>query len=350
MNTNRTFLCFSLLFWSAVILALLAGPSVAFAADRHDIIDSAQGKMVKIYGAGGVKRVEEYQSGFFISADGLILTAFTPALDTEDLRCVLSDGAHFDAKLQCVDPVLELALLKIDRADTPFWDLNEAAKALKDQNLRGTRILVISNLFGIAIGNEANSVQAGLLAGDISLEAKQGAFPSRYKGKAYALDVITSNPGEAGGVVLSETTGQLLGVVGKELQHARTKAWLNFAIPVDVVAKSVTNMLQGVTPTEESYKEERKKPQKAVTLEMLGLALVPELFEKTPPYLDRVTPDSPAAKADLQPDDMVLYVNGKLVHSVADVLTELEYADVADPVKLTVLRQEEILEKELKVR
>ncbi|MDO4628798.1 MAG: trypsin-like peptidase domain-containing protein, partial [Planctomycetia bacterium] len=56
-----------------------------------------QPKMVKIYGVGGFAEMEEYQTGVFISADGMILTAFSPVLNTDELECVLYDGSRYTA-------------------------------------------------------------------------------------------------------------------------------------------------------------------------------------------------------------------------------------------------------------
>ena len=47
------------------------------------MIDQAQTKMVKIYGAGGFRGMEGYQSGFLISAEGHVLTALSYVLDTD---------------------------------------------------------------------------------------------------------------------------------------------------------------------------------------------------------------------------------------------------------------------------
>jgi len=81
-----------------------------------------------------------------------------------------------------------------------------------------------------------------------------------------------------------------------------------------------------------------------MTLALLGLTLVPDVLQKTPPFVDNVRSGSPAAAAGLKPDDLVLYVNDDIVHSVKMLLEELEYIDRRDEVKVTVLRGEELAE------
>ena len=77
--------------------------------------NTVQSKMVKIYGAGGLKGLEAYQSGFLISGDGHILTVWSYVLDTDYITIVLDDGRKFEGKIIGADPRLEMAILKIDR-------------------------------------------------------------------------------------------------------------------------------------------------------------------------------------------------------------------------------------------
>jgi serine protease Do len=77
---------------------------------------------------------------------------------------------------------------------------------------------------------------------------------------------------------------------------------------------------------------------------MLGIVLVPDVVERTPPYVDDVRPAGPAAAAGLRSDDLVLMVNDRLVQSQKALRSELEYVDYEDEVKLTVLRGQELVE------
>ena len=58
-------------------------PAAAGVAPHDDAIDQAQPKMVKIYGAGGFRGLEAYQSGILISPEGHILTVLSHVLDTD---------------------------------------------------------------------------------------------------------------------------------------------------------------------------------------------------------------------------------------------------------------------------
>ena len=161
-------------FVALLILALLfyGNTAAAAAPSLARVIDQAQTKIVKIYGAGGFRGMEGYQSGFLISAEGHVLTALSYVLDTDRITVTLNDGRHYDAKLLGGDPRLEVAVLKIEAANLPHFDLAKAVPLTA-----GTRILALSNLFNVAMGDEPASVQSGTVR--CSRAWKAGAAFSR---------------------------------------------------------------------------------------------------------------------------------------------------------------------------
>ena len=84
------------------------------AADFSVISAGVQPKMVKVYGAGGLRGLEGYQSGFLISDQGHILTVWSYVLDTDYITVTLDDGRKFEGEIVGADPRLEVAVLKID--------------------------------------------------------------------------------------------------------------------------------------------------------------------------------------------------------------------------------------------
>ncbi len=327
--------------WLAVVAAAAAGPSTPCAdvAGRslvHAAIAATQPKVVKLYGAGGLRGLESYQTGILISAEGHILTAWSTVLDTDELTAVLYDGRRFEAKLLGADPRLEIAVLKIDGRDLPFFDLAQAVEVDP-----GTRILAVSNLFNVASGEEPASVQRGTVAAKVRLEARRGVFQSPYTGPVYVLDVVTNNPGSAGGAVVT-WRGELIGMLGKELRNALNNTWLNYAVPIGALRESVEAIRAGKPLARPA--EEGKKPARPLSCALLGLVLVPDVLERTPPFVDAVRPGSPAQRAGIRPDDLILLVGDRLVPSCKAVHKELENIDQDQPVKITVLRLQQLME------
>jgi S1-C subfamily serine protease len=108
----------------AALLPCLAGASADEPAPQA-VIAAAARKVVKLYGAGGLRGLEAYQSGILVSPDGRILTVASTVLDSERLDCVLDDGRRYEARLVGIDPRRELAVLQIEAEDLPCFALEE---------------------------------------------------------------------------------------------------------------------------------------------------------------------------------------------------------------------------------
>lgn len=330
----------------AVFLALFASPLLA--QDQADplarrananrgVIAMTQAKVVKINGAGGFRGLESYQTGCLISADGLILTAWSSVLDADTVRVTLNDGRKYEAKLAGYVPQIEIALLKIEDRDLAHFNLDKAKIAKP-----GQRIFALSNLFRVATGDEPVSVQRGVVSAITKLSARQGASRSVYQGDVLLIDAITNNPGASGGVIV-DTQGQLLGMVGKELKDAELGTWINFALPIEVINPYVQKILNG----EVIDSTATRKPTEPMTEKLLGLYLVPNVVNNTPPFIDRVIKGSLAEKAGLKPDDLVIKLNDRLTRSAKDFTDQLEFIDRDATIEITVRRDNQFLNFEL---
>ena len=267
-------------FIALAFACLLASANIARAgedgASLVDIARQVQPKVVKLYGAGGLRGLEAYQSGMLISGKGHVLTVWSYVLDADEVTVVLNDGRHFSAKYVASDPLTEIALLKFDAGEeeVPHFDLSAAVKAEP-----GARVLAFSNLFGIAVGNEPVSMLHGVVSSVAPLEARRGAFATNYRGDVYVVDAAANNPGAAGGA-LTDARGRLLGMLGKELRSNLSGTWLNYALPVSAFAPTVDDMVAGrFTPTELS---EVDKPANPLSMAALGIVLVPDVVAHAP--------------------------------------------------------------------
>src|SRR5262245_5724233 len=84
------------------VACLFTGACVARASDGAasfaTVARQVQPKIVKIYGAGGVRGLEHYQSGILISGKGHVLTVASYVLDSDEVDVVLDDGRRFTAQ------------------------------------------------------------------------------------------------------------------------------------------------------------------------------------------------------------------------------------------------------------
>ena len=242
---------------------------------------AAQQRSVKIYGAGGLRGLQSYQSGFLISAEGHVLTVFSHVLDTDTLVVTLDDGRKFDGKLLGVNPRLEIAVLKIEANDLPFFDLKQAAAGME-----GTRVLAFSNLFGVATGDEPVSMLHGSIAAVTAWPPAVG-LRNAFQGQVYVLDAMTNNPGAAGGA-LTNMPGNCWDA-GQSSCNSRNNTWLNFAAagPGNGARRSRRSS-RAKPPTRTATNKKVANPLAAGDL---GVVLVPNVLERTPPFVDTVRPD-----------------------------------------------------------
>ena len=317
--------------WLAAVC--LAGPAAAATGDSpQEVIAAAARKVVKIHGAGGLRGLESYQSGIILSPDGRIATAASTVLDSDTIDCVLDDGRRFPATLVGVDARRELALLTIEATDLPAFAADDGPRAEA-----GTRVVALSNLFGVAVGDERVSAQRGVVSAVVPLEARRGAAEAPYRGDVYVLDCTTNNPGSAGGALV-DSRGRLLGMLGKELRSTATGIWLSYALPTDQVREGCAAIAAGTVAPPSAEEAKPFDPRR------LGIVLVPDLLERTPPYVESVVADTEAARAGLAPDDLVIAVNGRSVASRAAVEQALGGLAAGDPVRLTVVRDGAVVE------
>ena len=333
---------------ATAVACLLAGAGVTRASDGAasftQVARQVQPKVVKIYGAGGIRGLEHYQSGILISGKGHVLTVSSYVLDSDEVTVVLDDGRHFTAQQVAADPLTEIAMLKFDPGsdDVPHFDLSAAATADT-----GARVLAYSNLFGIAAGEEPVSVLHGVVSAVAPLEARRGSFTTNFHGNVYVVDASANNPGAAGGA-LTDSQGRLLGMLGKELRSSLTDSWLNYALPVAAFAPTVEDILAGrFTPAE---LKEVDRPANPLSLAALGIVLVPDVVTRTPPYIDRVVANSPAAAAGLRPDDLLVMIDSQVASSCRQAVHSIERVERDATVRIAVLRGEQFLEVTLKVK
>lgn len=331
LGSRRSWRCAAgALVWLA---GLCAGPVLA--APAADAIETVQQRVVKIYGVGGIANLHSYGTGFVVSPDGHIATVWSHVLDGDVVTVVLNDGRRFYGKMLNAEPKLDLAVVKIDAADLPYFDLARSVTAGP-----GTRVLGFSNMFKVAAGDEPVSVVHGVVTALTQLTARRGRFEAPYNGPVYIVDAVTNNPGAAGGV-LTNYNGELLGMIGRELRNADSNTWINYVVPIAELAPTIEAIRTGDYSALDSPPEE-SNPQRYTALDF-GIVLVPDVIYRTPAYVDSVRPESQAAAAGLQPDDLIVFVNSQLAQSIRVVEEQLGRLQAEDDVQLVVRRGNQLV-------
>ena len=329
-------LCFvALSFLTAISLhATDSGRDANVLINNKTLIATSQEKVVKLYGAGGARGLESYQSGIIIDNSGHIVTSWSTVLDVAKVRVVTFDGRRLDATMVGMDPQNELAVLKVDDAGLVGFDLSKAAQAST-----GQRVFAISNLFGIAAGNESCSAQKGVIMASTPLTTRRGKTKSLYQGRVYVLDAMTNNPGASGGALI-DLQGRLVGILGKEIRDEQAGIWLNYALPMDVVKSSVDRILSGNTSVQASGLKAAAQPHR---INDLGITLIPDVLSKTPPFVDQVREGSIAYRSGMQTNDLILLLNDQRADSRKSLEKMLATINRADSFYVLVQRGQELI-------
>ncbi len=328
MRLSIAFLVLNLLLFAICTASLEAAENEAsLPGPFAPAVAAAQNRTVKIYG-GTIGRSPGYATGIIVSDKGEILTEQGSMLASGTLRVVLPDGSEHTAQVVRRSQTLQVALLKIDAATPLFFDLTPR----EDAAAEGDWILAVSNCFKVAEGAEALSVNMGVLSLRMRLDARRGLQDFPYDGDVLLIDAITSNPGAAGGAVV-DLHGELVGMIGKVIEGKSTNTRLNYAVPRDHLA----DFLAGKEPTGNSV------ATSPATRGDLGLRLFPLGGRKSPAYIDRVVPSSPAAVAGLKADDLIVSVAGQVIKDVGDYERVAETLAAGTEVTLEVKRRAELL-------
>jgi serine protease Do len=273
-------------------------------------------------GGGGDRPRNQTQrslgSGFIIDAQGHILTNRHVIEGADQISITLNNGKDYDAKLVGKDARTDVALLKIEPKET----LTHLRLGDSEQIEVGEWVMAIGNPFGLG----GNSVTVGVVS---------------YKGRSMSLtrgtgvDMIQTdaaiNPGNSGGPLLN-TRGEVVGlntlIVTGGLQQS---AGVGFSVPINV-AKEILPQLRETGKVVRGWMGVSIQP---ITEE---LAKTYRMDEAKGALISDVTANSPAAKAGLEPDDVVVEVDGRRVEDNNDLSRYIASRAPGTNVRLKVLR------------
>lgn len=268
-------------------------------------------------------------SGFFVSTDGLIVTNRHVVDDeTATYSITRQDGSQFPAKVLDVDTVLDLALLKVELTDTVPLELGDS-----DAAEVGQTVLAIGN----ALAEFQNSVTKGVVSGKNRRVVAGGAGGDELIEEAIQTDAAI-NPGNSGGPLL-DLQGKVIGVNTAISEGSQS---LGFAIPINAVRQAI-----------ESVKKTGRivRPWLGVRYfmidadtaerERLSVNYGALVSRGASPRDVAVVTGSPADKAGIKENDIILEIQGQKLSDAQSLSTILSRFAPGDEVSVKILRQRE---------
>jgi serine protease Do len=261
-------------------------------------------------------------SGFITSADGFILTNNHVVQGADEIIVKMADGREIKAELKGSDDKLDVALLKInDKAPLPFAELGDS-----DSLEVGEWVMAIGNPFGLS-----HTVTAGIVSA-------KGRVIGSGPYDDYIQTDASINPGNSGGPLFS-SSGKVIGINTAIIANGQG---IGFAIPVNM-AKSVAEQLKTSGKVIRGYigvNFDKLSPKLAKSL---GLASDKGVI------VTNVQKDSPADKAGLKVEDVIVQFDGKPVNTDTDLPKVVAAAPIGKEVKMVVFRKAKRLELKIVV-
>ena len=235
-------------------------------------------------------------SGFIISPDGYVLTNHHVVDGADKVTVKLSDRRELTAKVIGSDQQSDVALLKIDATGLPALRIGES-NALKP----GQWVVAIGSPFGFD-----HSVTAGIVSavGRANPYADQRYVP-------FIQTDVAINRGNSGGPLL-DTRGQVVGINSQIFSNSGGYMGVSFAIPIDIAMNAVKQL----KATGKVQRGQIGVRVQQVTAENARGLKLPDTRGA---LVADVEAGSPAAKAGLEPGDVIRSFNGAAVNDSSDL-------------------------------
>lgn len=281
-------------------------------------------------------------TGFIISEDGMIITnKHVVSAEDAEYTVLMNNEEKYEAKILARDDTNDLAILKINKNNLPTVELGNS-----DDIVIGQTVIAIGN----ALGEFRNTVSAGVVSGlSRSIVAGGSAAGAAEQLTGVIQTDAAINPGNSGGPLLN-IKGQVIGINTAIAQGAQN---IGFAIPINDAKFDI-----------ESVKEygRIRKPYLGVRYTMINKTIQQKnnldfdygaLILRGSEQGDlAVIPGSPADKAGIVENDIILEVDGKKIDQDYPLANAIAKKKIGDKIKLKVLHkgEEKMVEVELEER
>ncbi|GAX16229.1 hypothetical protein FisN_3Hu289 [Fistulifera solaris] len=264
---------------------------------------------------------QNFGSGFIFSEDGLILTKAHGMEEADKITVSLPDGREYEAIVKGIDPIVDIAVLKIVSAN----ESNEfpVAKLVDSDVLNVGQIVV-------AIGNPAefdNTVTMGIVSG-------LGRSSTTISGPHIKVDYIQTdvamNSGSSGGPLIDVETGDVVGINAGSVD---SMAGTTFSIPINRIRHIIDSLSQG-REVQHGYLGLSVMKCTPAWARQINAKLIDSSSYRAPEihgvFVQTVHPFTPAEKGELRLGDVIIEVGGEGVQVPDDLRRFIDRAAVGE--------------------
>ncbi len=273
-------------------------------------------------------------SGFIVKPNGIILTNKHVVFDADaEYVVITSDDKEYPARVLTRDLINDVAILKIDAKNMPVVQLGDSAKIQPGQT-----VLAIGN----ALGLFSNTVSKGIISGlSRQISAATGTGEESEQLRGVIQTDVAINQGNSGGPLIS-LDGEVVGINTAVIFGAQN---IGFAIPINRAKKDLDDL--------EKYGR-IVQPFIGLRYVMLSAAIKEKYNLATDygalvvrdhiPGSHAIVPKSPADKAGIKENDVILEINGEKLTEKNDLSDVVQKCKVGHEIGLTILRKDKTIQ------
>ncbi len=257
-------------------------------------------------------------SGIIVHPEGYILTNTHVVKNATQLEVSLFDNRRFQGHIVGVDSLTEVAVIKIEADDLPVARLGDSNKLQVGQ-------------WVVAIGNPLE-LHFTITAGIISAIGRQmRIIRDNFGIESFIQTDAVINPGNSGGALV-DLQGNVIGVNTAIATRSGFYEGYGFAIPINL-AKAIMEDLITKGRVVRAY---------------LGISMLPMDYKKAKVYgldrpagvfVDNILNDGPAGQAGIQPEDIILAIDGTEVNQANQIQSFIAQKEPGKEVNILLFRQ-----------
>jgi serine protease Do len=262
------------------------------------------------------RKAQSLGSGFIIDTKGIVVTNHHVIENAEEIRVILADETSFTAKVLGQDKKTDIAVLKIEPGETK---LTAVSFGDSDRLRVGDWVLAIGNPFGLG-----GTVTAGIVSAR-GRDIGNGPYDDFIQTDA------SINRGNSGGPLFN-TAGEVVGINTAIYSQSGGSVGIGFAISSNLASR-VSDQLAEFGQTRRGWLGVFIQEVTPDIADSLGLK------DAAGALVSSVNENSPAAKGGVQPGDVILKFDGKLIGKMRDLPRIVAETDIGTKVDVELFRQ-----------